>query len=1231
MMMRSHILLFTVGFMLLVAIGCQGHGAPTAPQTSDEPGLVQPPLSPVRQAFEWRSGHQLLALVECRVDAEAGIIDVEPLRTAGQHLDLIQLIPIYCHPVSACLKFINIQVDEPTFTVELDVVVKHPINDPFADVYDMRGIGIFKGILPGFAGGSIATQIQNADGYTTAYDVDGDYDAFLNPYVAFNEDLPDRVFAHGSQTMEHIIARFPSFSPSDSKFLYALDSSWVDPSKVDPEDPLTHPNIPEPYQVNILYIDPISDEFLSEGTAVVEALDWQENAADGEMEVPDLFGGPLDLAQVWSSGVRHVYYGNVVNDKEAGSGQYPVLAKINDEFESQPDLVDPTKIVQLDSYQLGSVSVYESAANSAPTASVVTSGLIIQPGGSVHFDATGSSDPEDGSISTYAWDLDGTWEFNDGDTAEVDHQYNENGIFMANVMVSDSEGLTDILDVPLLVHVNPGINTPPVAVASASNYYPAIGEEITLDASESYDLEDGKPVSWEWELDNDGDYNDASGEIIDHSWSSAGVYNVDVLVKDSGGLGDVLDTKLRIEVTTTGNQPPVAIAEADKYTAGVGEEIIFDGTDSYDPEDGPVSQYMWDFDGNKDYLDGFLGIIGHKFWDPGTYEVDLKVLDSHGLSDTLDEPLVIEITGQANQPPVAVAKASKYVVDVDELVHFDGTDSYDPEEGGVKSYAWDLDGDGWYFDAFSAEVDWWYTKPGVYYVDLKVCDTPGLCDYLDTPLVIQVIVGGNQPPVAVAYADKPFCYEGDTVYFDGADSYDPEDGSPVSWQWDLDEDGQYDDSPFILASKTYPTEGVYWVDLKVTDSLGTWDTLDEVIVITVVPPGSNLPPIAAADVNCAFPIVGQKVHFTSQSSDPDGQIVKWEWDFGDGLGWRNYTSTQGDAKFGYGDEGVFQADLRVTDDLGATDQLNAPITMYVSKPGFNVPTEPPSCPTNATHSFSSASAMQGVNTSIDARDIAVLASGRTVAVFCGKLYQFMVSFPMEPPLMENADWVRSIDATSSGFLALSGLTDGIIKLYEIPPGPVPSLTHILDISVGAPVSAVTFDGDNNVWVYTQGEIRQYSAPSFEFSECRVFDVSAVEAVGRVDDMEFNIWNHSLYLSVSDGANGTVVEVTYLGEIGATLSDVLLGPANYVDIVIDKDVVDLSSAACRMVVMGGVQRGYLTRLDADLNIMGQMTFGYWGIRSAALDPTRSNIIVALEDCCLSWIDMFTPPSDWADEE
>ncbi len=89
----------------------------------------------------------------------------------------------------------------------------------------------------------------------------------------------------------------------------------------------------------------------------------------------------------------------------------------------------------------------------------------------------------------------------------------------------------------------------------------------------------------------------------------------------------------------------------------------------------------------------------------------------------------------------------------------------------------------------------------------------------------------NNPPVAVAGGPETFC-GGEAVCLDATESYDMDDmiGDVISYAWDLDGDGGYDDS-YDATPCFVPTDGSrpYAVWVRVTDSAGT--TSEDVSVL----------------------------------------------------------------------------------------------------------------------------------------------------------------------------------------------------------------------------------------------------------------------------------------------------------------------------------------------------------------------------------------------------------------
>ncbi|HUC39482.1 MAG TPA: PKD domain-containing protein, partial [Gemmatimonadales bacterium] len=114
--------------------------------------------------------------------------------------------------------------------------------------------------------------------------------------------------------------------------------------------------------------------------------------------------------------------------------------------------------------------------------------------------------------------------------------------------------------------------------------------------------------------------------------------------------------------------------------------------------------------------------------------------------------------------------------------------------------------------------------------------------------------------------------------------------------------------------------GTYTVTLRVTDNQGAQSTTASQNV-TVMPP--NQPPTASFTRSCN----GLTCSFNSSgSSDPDGSIASYSWNFGDGG-----TSTAANPSHTYTAAGTYTVTLRVTDNQGA-QSTTASQTFTVSPP-----------------------------------------------------------------------------------------------------------------------------------------------------------------------------------------------------------------------------------------------------------------------------------------------------------
>jgi len=156
---------------------------------------------------------------------------------------------------------------------------------------------------------------------------------------------------------------------------------------------------------------------------------------------------------------------------------------------------------------------------------------------------------------------------------------------------------------------------------------------------------------------------------------------------------------------------------------------------------------------------------------------------------------------------------------------------------------------------------------------------------------------------------------GDSVSFDGSASNDA-DGTIASYTWDF---GDGSTGSGVTTTHTYNVVGTYTVTLTVKDNLGA--TASDTTTATIK---ANQPPEAHAGSSRNI-FVGHIVTFNGYlSNDPDGTIVSYVWDFGDGL------SASGSlVQHTYSAKGTYTVTLTVTDNKDATD--TASITIKVEE------------------------------------------------------------------------------------------------------------------------------------------------------------------------------------------------------------------------------------------------------------------------------------------------------------
>jgi PKD repeat protein len=187
-------------------------------------------------------------------------------------------------------------------------------------------------------------------------------------------------------------------------------------------------------------------------------------------------------------------------------------------------------------------------------------------------------------------------------------------------------------------------------------------------------------------------------------------------------------------------------------------------------------------------------------------------------------------------------------------------------------------------------------------VTLTVTDDGGLTASVTKTVTV---TAANQAPTA----DFTFSATNLDVSFIDA-STDP-DGAVVSWSWDFGDGGS---STAQNPSYTYAAAGSYDVTLTAMDNGGLTASVTKTVTVTT--------PNQAPTADFTFSVTDLDVSFSDASTDPDGAVVSWSWDFGDGG-----SSTAQNPSHTYAAAGSYDVTLTVTDDGGLTASVTKAVTV----------------------------------------------------------------------------------------------------------------------------------------------------------------------------------------------------------------------------------------------------------------------------------------------------------------
>ena len=241
-----------------------------------------------------------------------------------------------------------------------------------------------------------------------------------------------------------------------------------------------------------------------------------------------------------------------------------------------------------------------------------------------------------------------TWQYEPPGSFVPDttHTFATAGSYVVTMRVAEKSN-GPVTDYPKTVTVRPVAafhRDPPESVVLVT------GQEATF-TSDSVPWSGQSISSLKWDVDGDG-FDDGTGDVLTHSFTTSGNQIVRLEVEQSNGERDIATSIFRV------NAPPVAGFVWAPGSPSAGAEVQLYST-SVDPEGAIADQSQaWELDGDADFDDAFGPVVTQTFT-AGDHEISLRVTDGDGVSRTITRTITVAApvipAGPSPAAPVAPA------------------------------------------------------------------------------------------------------------------------------------------------------------------------------------------------------------------------------------------------------------------------------------------------------------------------------------------------------------------------------------------------------------------------------------------------------------------------------------------------------------------------------------------------------------------------------------------------
>lgn len=334
---------------------------------------------------------------------------------------------------------------------------------------------------------------------------------------------------------------------------------------------------------------------------------------------------------------------------------------------------------------------------------------------------TDASTIASGSITGWAWDLDNDGNFDNGSASTASNDYMVAGTYTIGLEVTSDLGCVSTTSATTDVN--------PTPTASFNVDQQCHGDISLLSATST--ISSGTVDTYNWELNGDGLFDDASGMNYEHQFIDAGSHIVGIqVISDLGCTAQILET-------ITISPLPIPIFTADD---GCEDQPITINNQTVN-QVGFVN-YVWSINP--------LGTFNTEepvvtFPDPGTYSISMLAVNSFGCKDSTTQSIEIFPTPNAAFSAIDVCHGGSTVF----------TDQTDANGSLIEGYLWDFqDAD---FSVAVNPVHLYHTVDS-FFVSMIVTSTNGCKDTANE----WARVWPNPEPLITAGGPQEFC-DGDSV------------------------------------------------------------------------------------------------------------------------------------------------------------------------------------------------------------------------------------------------------------------------------------------------------------------------------------------------------------------------------------------------------------------------------------------------------------------------------------